>query len=140
MDGRLCERCKGWLNPIRHATAVEVNDYLREKARQKRLAAMKEIPFNLNEIVKVKLTDHGHEILKQQHDELNVMIHARGGKGFGEYQPKVDADGYTTFQLWSLMETFGPYIGMCKDEPFNINIKFVVNESKSVRPTEQTSP
>lgn len=58
---------------------------------------------NFNEEVKVKLTEHGLSILKLERDLLNERIQHNGGKGFGEYEPRVDKDGYTSFQLWDLM-------------------------------------
>jgi hypothetical protein len=74
---------------------------------------------NVNDYVKVKLTEKGHEILKSQHDELREYA-----SYLGDYiEPKTDDAGFTKFQLWTLMETFGPYIGMCKSPPFGVIIR-----------------
>ena len=70
--------------------------------------------LNLNETIKVRLTDHGKDIYYHRHDELNEFIKARGGKPLQPHFPKVDKDGYTEFQLWIFMEIYGPHIGMCK--------------------------
>jgi hypothetical protein len=78
--------------------------------------------FNVNYEVKVKLTDRGIEILKRQHDDLNKKIKVHGGQGLGEYELKVDADGYASFQMWCLMERLGPYMNIGFDPPFNANI------------------
>lgn len=80
------------------------------------------VSININEWVKVKLTDFGMSILKQRHDELNHSIHEIGGKGFGEFDPRLDEEGYRRFQMWSLIETFGPHMNQTMQSPFEDNI------------------
>lgn len=63
--------------------------------------------FNINNIVKVKLTDLGKEIYLHQYDDLN---NAYGKKIVEPGYPLVDNDGYTPFQLWHLMELYGNYL------------------------------
>lgn len=79
------------------------------------------VTINLNEIVKVKLTDRGKDIFYHQLDEVNELIKRRGGKPLEPHMPKVDADGYTDFQLWRLMQLYGPHIGMGLPLPFDLN-------------------
>lgn len=62
--------------------------------------------INLNENVKVKLTDFGISLYKLRYDN----------------DPKKDEQGYTSFQLWTLMNIYGLYIGMAKDAPFDLDI------------------
>jgi len=50
--------------------------------------------LNVNSTVRVKLTDHGRAVYQ---------------KHWGE-PPKEDADGWSTWQLWVLMQAFGPHI------------------------------
>lgn len=80
--------------------------------------------FNFNDSVKVRLTNFGIEILKQQHNELNSRIKNRGGKGLGEFSVNVDEEGYTTFQLWSLISKFGHVMQLGREVPFNGNMIF----------------
>ena len=47
--------------------------------------------INLNDTVRVKLTDYG------------VMIHRKTVR----LEPQVDDDGYTRYQLWDFMRIFG---------------------------------
>lgn len=61
-----------------------------------------EIPFNINYNVKVKLTKKGRSLAK--------------------YLPKEDDDGYTTWQLWVLMNEFGEHMIIGLDVPFETNI------------------
>jgi hypothetical protein len=79
-----------------------------------------DVKINFNDIVKVKLTDRGKEIMKQRHDELNALIikKSRSGKVFREFTIKIDREGYTSFLLWQLMNTFGEYMVMGLEEPF----------------------
>lgn len=81
--------------------------------------------LNLNETIKVKLTDLGKEIYYHQHDQLDEYLRGRGFKGLERHFPAVDKDGYTSFQLWSFIELYGPHMGMEKPnviEPLNIYI------------------
>lgn len=78
--------------------------------------------INLNDKVKVKLTDHGKDIYYHQYDELNEKLKPYGCKFLEPRMPDVDADGYTTFQLWQLMNLYGPHIHMTSPLPFETNI------------------
>lgn len=70
--------------------------------------------INLNDWVKVKLTDYGKEIFNHRFDEVNRMIKEKGGKPLTPIPLKVDEDGYSSFQLWTFMEMYGEHIGMAK--------------------------
>lgn len=68
---------------------------------------MNNISFNINETVKVQLTETGQKIYRTVYNK----------------NPKVDKDGYTEFQLWHLMQLFGNYmINGSNDLPFSTNI------------------
>ena len=64
--------------------------------------------INLNQTVKVRLNDYG----KQAHAENCVKLSARIGAR------KPDVGGWTTWQLWELMEEFGPHIHIGMTIPF----------------------
>ena len=65
--------------------------------------------INLNERVKVKLTDFGKDIFYHQYDELNKVS---GRVVFEPEFPKVDEDGYASFVLWQFMLLYGDYMEM----------------------------
>lgn len=65
--------------------------------------------ININEHVKVKLTDYGKEIFYHQYDKLNKTY---GKEIIKPSFPTVDSDGYTSFQLWCFMNLYGRYIDM----------------------------
>lgn len=67
------------------------------------------IRINLNEPVKVKLTDWGKEIYYHKFDSLNEFVGIQICK---PRFPKEDEDGYTEFQLWDFMNIYGQYMSM----------------------------
>lgn len=67
------------------------------------------IRINLNEPIKVKLTDWGKEIYYHQYDRANQIA---GREICKPKFPKEDENGYTEFQLWRFMELYGEHMGM----------------------------
>lgn len=65
--------------------------------------------INLNEPIKVKLTDRGKEIYYHQYDGTNQIA---GREICKPSFPKEDENGYTEFQLWRFIELYGTHIGM----------------------------
>jgi hypothetical protein len=79
--------------------------------------------FNVNEIVKVKLNERGHELMRQQHQAFADAF----PETFGEFKQKAaDADGWSEWQLWDLMHTFGPEIRLGSQPPFETEIEIPV--------------
>lgn len=75
--------------------------------------------FNINDIVKVKLTDVGLRIHKERWKVLNK----RNPSVFHSYSPPVvDENGYTRYQMWELMERYGSAVGLAKHLPFETEI------------------
>lgn len=82
--------------------------------------------INLNDYVKVKLTDLGKDIYYHRFDQVNKYIKERGGKPITPYMPKVDSEGKTKIQLWEFIELYGNHIGMTKPnviEPLDLEVK-----------------
>ena len=69
------------------------------------------ICINLNESIKVKLTDWGKEIYCHQYDRTNRIA---GREICKPEFPKEDENGYTEFHLWRFIELYGEYMGMIK--------------------------
>ena len=67
------------------------------------------IRINLNEPIKVKLTDWGKEIYYHQYDRINQIA---GREICKPKFPKEDENGYTEFQLWCFIELYGEHMGM----------------------------
>lgn len=92
----------------------------------------KTIRINLNETVKVKLTDWGKVIYYRRFDSLNEFVERQICKS---RLPKEDEDGYTEFQLWDFINMYGQYISMGAPnviEPLEI----VYQEKATVRGVE----
>jgi hypothetical protein len=74
--------------------------------------------FNINDSVKVRLTDLGRKIHRKEHERIFA-----GTPHASKYTPpKEDADGYSIWQLWILMDYFGEYVGMARELPFETTI------------------
>ena len=67
------------------------------------------VRINLNELIKVKLTDWGKEIYYHQYDRINQIV---GREICKPKFPKEDENGYTEFQLWCFIELYGEYMGI----------------------------
>ncbi len=86
---------------------------------------MKTATVNINNFVKVKLNEKGLAELQAQHTELKKVF-PRISYEFTP--PDVDSDGYSEFQLWALMQTFGHLMRLGDDPPFDTAIKIEVQE------------
>ena len=82
---------------------------------------MNTMNFNINHNVQVKLTNVGHGILKRNHIQLCDSLKKERG-----YSPPKEIDGWSTWQMWSLMETFGAHISLTGEVPFETEIKIEV--------------
>lgn len=82
--------------------------------------------INLNDFVKVKLTDLGKNLYYHRFDMINEVIIKRGGVPITPHMPKVDSEGKTKIQLWDFIELYGNYIGMAKPnviEPLDLEVE-----------------
>lgn len=67
--------------------------------------------FNINNIVRVKLTDIGKRIIS--------------GK---KYMPAEDERGWSEWQMWDLMNVFGEHIYLGMSLPFEAEIEIMEND------------
>jgi hypothetical protein len=75
--------------------------------------------FNINNYVRVKLTEAGSAYLIKQRSLLQQEFpNAR----FPDLEIQVDSDGYTEFQLYELMYEFGPFMSPEFPAMFDANI------------------
>jgi hypothetical protein len=86
--------------------------------------------FNVNDNVKVKLTDKGRIALQENHQKFLARMEAHSLKVSNllkVFTPKKeDANGWSTWQLWHLMEELGPHISIGMDPPFEPNIEICI--------------
>lgn len=74
---------------------------------------------NINSIIKVKLTEYGKRVLKEQHAAF-CKQHPQVKLAYTK--PVEDKDGYSRWQLWTLMKYFGPHIGMAMEPVFECGV------------------
>lgn len=81
------------------------------------------LPFNINHHVRVKLTDAGRAWHRKRHAEWFANApHIK-------YTPPVeDVDGWSRWQMHTLMETFGDGVGMGRDLLFETTIELDTSE------------
>ncbi len=81
--------------------------------------------FNINHDVKVKLTDIGRSVLKENWSSLHKEFPA----SFKKYTPKKeDSEGWSTWQLWTLMGAFGHCMHNGTNVPFETEIEIIENQ------------
>jgi hypothetical protein len=80
--------------------------------------------FNINECVSVQLTDHGRAVHAAEH----AMLLAKTGASLTYRAPKEDSDGWSRWQLWELMRSFGEHIGMGMEPCFGAVIRIPAKE------------
>lgn len=98
---------------------------------------MKEFSFNINHMIKVKLTDSGKDILNKHFSEINkycesLELNYTLTQYVEEYAE--GADGYTKFQLWDFMNIFGSYFRL--GSPLIIQNNDIIFNEEDLREVE----
>jgi hypothetical protein len=89
------------------------------------------IRFNVNSSIRARITPHGERCLFKNREDLERQI---GRKlPFGFVIPKADPDGWTRFQMWEFMSSFGPHIYNGCKLPFEIEIEIPIPENTKAR-------
>ena len=65
------------------------------------------VEFNLNEMVRIKLTEKALQIHRQDFDDF---VRETGLKDMFYLPPLMDKDGWHKEQLWQLMRLYGPHM------------------------------
>ena len=77
--------------------------------------------FYLNDYVTVHLTGHGVNILRKRHNDLEFAMSSRNLRHqYREFVPP--ENNMYTAQMWYLMQVFGEYMGLAKENPFALSI------------------
>lgn len=86
--------------------------------------------LNINNQVKVKLTAYGKSKLRAEHDRFQEIY--RDSKYRVPFKlPEEDKDGWSTWQMYVLMEELGKYCQIgTKNLPFETNIKINIIDLK----------
>lgn len=87
--------------------------------------------FNINNYVDVKLNEIGIAILEKRNAELRSRI-----PSFPVFAPpETDQNGFSRWQLWELMEQFGPHISLGSAPPFDTVI--LIDDSDEITTLRQ---
>lgn len=74
--------------------------------------------FNINDYVRVRLTDHGRLIDTTNRREFQKVLDARSDHN--NLVPALKEEGgWSKWEFWSLMERFGPHMGLGREVPFS---------------------
>ncbi len=88
---------------------------------------------NLNQRVKIKLTELGINILKERNIQLKEVIKRHGGNSENlHFSLNLDEEGYYTIQLWDLINAFGGKFESGGSSPFYFDILI-----EKYKPTEK---
>ena len=86
------------------------------------------LDFNMNEIIRVKLTDAGYQVLVDHNTELKKelpFVKARDISFYKNLEAK-SKDGYAPFQMWNFVQLFGSVSGIGLEKYMDLNIKIEV--------------
>lgn len=81
------------------------------------------VSFNINHCVRVRLTDFGRKIHRQQFRKLNSSLPLESELKY--MPPSEDENGWSEWQMWILMMRFGEHMGMGGDIPFETTIEML---------------
>jgi hypothetical protein len=85
------------------------------------------IEFNINNDVLIRLTDVGKIELKRQAAKLRAEF---PGLNAELSLPKEDSDGWSKWQMHSLISQLGHMVNMGSELPFETNIKIDISSAK----------
>lgn len=79
--------------------------------------------FNINNYVRVKLTPLGREIYRERRRDFKRLLEKQCVKvKLADSMLVEDEEGWSKWQLWNLMEVFGPHVGLGSDPVFQTEI------------------
>lgn len=84
-------------------------------------SAPQPVALNINHIVRVRLTDSGRAALARQHVEF--WANAGRAEPYPYTPPKEDAEGWSEWQLWNLMQDLGHLCRLGFEPPFETTIQ-----------------
>lgn len=77
------------------------------------------IKININDYIKVKLTEYGKSVYNDYFKKYNIDINVEN---------KLDKDGYLTDQIHSIVNIFGKYLVMGTPLVFETNMMYDENQ------------
>ncbi len=90
--------------------------------------------LNLNDYVWVKLRDRGRAMLREYDARWSQLYATAYGRLPTAEKQEADNAGWSRWQLWSLIEVFGPALSLGCDPPFETTIRL---DTRGAWATEQ---
>lgn len=90
------------------------------------MSAKRYVKFNVNNFVRVQLTEHGLKVHRAAYDVLFSHLPPHAREHFPYLPPDTDKDGWSRFQMWDVLKTFGPHVWMTGKPCFWMDIEFEV--------------
>lgn len=78
--------------------------------------------FNVNENIRVRLTDLGYKRLSERSAYIASNVPNLKKLEVAHFKKQADKDGYTTFQMWDFMHAFGEVSGLCIPQHYHLDI------------------
>ncbi|MGE3840069.1 MAG: hypothetical protein AB7I50_00635 [Vicinamibacterales bacterium] len=79
--------------------------------------------LNLNDHVWIRLTEKGRAMLRERDEQWSKLFASVHGRLTTATAQETENQGWSRWQLWVLIETFGPAIGIGCDPPFETTIQ-----------------
>lgn len=83
---------------------------------------MKEVSFNLNEYIKVRLYDKGYQLLADEHNSFLGTIPNWKFCTADHFKEKADECGYTKFQGWDFFNKFSRTLRLGEHGYFSLDV------------------
>ena len=90
--------------------------------------------LNINDKVRVRLTDLGRKTLAVLRAKANEDFETRFGTTLGLALAVIEVDGWSEWQLWDLMATFGEFCGNGLPLMFETEIELMDHGGHMVEP------
>ena len=78
--------------------------------------------FNVNNTIKVKLTDLGYQLLLDIYNKWSLGLSFHEDRDIEYFRDMADEDGYSSFQMWQFIRDFGPVTDMGAKSHYETNI------------------
>ena len=82
------------------------------------------VDFNINDYVMVKLTPRGRDLHRKAHHALMASLPRTPDWAYSP--PTEDAEGWSKWQAWDLMSSFGEHISLGGEPPFETGIRIML--------------
>ena len=95
--------------------------------------------FNVNQNIRVRLTDLGYQRLEDASAYLSSRVPNLKKLDVKYFKGQADKNGYSTFQMWDFMHTFGEVSGLCMPQYYHLDILIDDNDLSNYKQPRKKS-